>query len=44
MIYDMTDKEKYNVYYCEDHGMFAIKKDNEEQICSYCKKECDKYE
>lgn len=44
MIYDMSNKKEYNLYYCDEHGMFAVRKDNEEQFCQYCKKECDKYE
>lgn len=43
MIVDITDKEKYNLYRCEEHGMFSVRKDIEEQVCSYCKKECEKY-
>lgn len=44
MLYDITDKDKYNLYLCEEHGMFAVRKDNTEQFCQYCKKECVKYE
>lgn len=44
MLINITDTDKYNLYRCEEHGIFAVRKDNDTQLCSYCNKECELYE
>lgn len=35
-----TDLEKFNSYYCDDHGLFLNRKDIDDSKCPYCKKLC----
>ncbi len=40
---DNNDNENYQLYRCEDCGIYSIRKDFKNKNCPQCKKECKIY-